>query len=148
MVETCSGCTRSGFAAWPEVYVLAFLLAVAIATLLVRSSLGGNWIGRLLAVAASLALVGSMSVLGFGLWRGLEVNFEGGVAACGTTLGATQKVYQQGEVHAVCRQQARERLTRLRHGSEVAFGASAVLIVAAAGYLAAQSRRDSAYLPQ
>jgi hypothetical protein len=148
MPEACSECTRSGFAAWPEVYVLAFLLALAIATLLVRSSLRGDWIGKLFAGAASLVLVASMSLLGVGLWRGLEVNFEGGVAACGTTLGATRKVYQQGEVHAVCRQQARERLAKLRASSEVSFGAAAVLIIAAAGYLAAERRRGNASLPQ
>jgi hypothetical protein len=76
MLEACSGCTRSGFGAWPEV------------------------------------------------------------------------VYQQDAMHAACLQEAHQRLASLRRRSEVSFGASAVLIVAAVGYLAAQRRGKNALLPQ
>jgi hypothetical protein len=115
-LQSCSECTRRGFAAGPELYVAVFVLALAGSALLIY--LARTRKARTAALIASVMLIGTMLWIGIGLFRGVSAPSNGQQEACGTTLGASQWYYSANDsdpAHALCREKARDRLKTLRN---------------------------------
>jgi hypothetical protein len=141
-LQSCSECTRRGFAAGPELYVAVFVLALAGSALLV--GLARNRKARTASLIAGVMLIGTMLWLGIGLFRGVSAPSNGQQEACGTTLGASQWYYSANDpdpAHALCREKARHRLNTLRNQSVPVLLVAGVAVAIAVIHTTASRRR-------